>query len=67
MQPAARRNLLELIRRLLRLLEGRLFLRQELDQVVPGAEQTDLMFLEPGVERGFGEAGVVHTGLGRIS
>ena len=66
MQPAARRNLLELVRQLLRLLEGRLFLRQELDQVVLGAEQADLMFLELGIERGSGEAGVVHARLRRV-
>ena len=55
MQPAARRNFLELVRELLRLLDGRLFLRQELDQVILGAEQADLMFLELGIESGSGE------------
>jgi len=52
MQPAARRNLLELVRQLLRLLEGCLLLGAKLNQVVLGAEQADLMFLELGVERG---------------
>jgi len=66
MQPAARRNLLELVRQLLRLLEGRLFLRQELDQVILGAEQADLMFLELGIESGSGDSGVVHTRLRRV-
>ncbi len=66
MQPAARRNLLELVRQLLRLLEGRLFLRQELDQVVLGAEQADLMFLKLGIERGSAEAEVVPARLSRV-
>jgi len=66
MQPAARRNLLELVRELLRLLERRLFLRQELDQVVFGAEQADFMFLELGIKCGSGKGGVVHARLRRV-
>lgn len=64
MQPAAQRNLLEIIRQLLRLLEGRLFLHQKLDLL--GSEQAGFVFLELGIERGSGEAGAVHARLGRF-